>query len=251
MALNWVSRYLMVTLLIATRNPHKVEEIRAILGDAFAYRTLLDLPDAPQVVEDAPTFTGNAIKKAVELAKWIAALPAGFPGPRDPSGTVPTGVRSSYVLADDSGLEVDWLKGAPGVHSARFAALDAGSLTENSSAEANNAKLLRLLSDVPPDQRTGRFRCVLALAPILQPETMNASPACSADEVEMQTEIFEGTCEGKIAFTPSGTNGFGYDPLFIPAGYRQTFAELSESEKNRLSHRAQALAHLKQRLNPA
>ncbi len=152
-----------------------------------------------------------------------------------------------YVLGDDSGLEVDALNGAPGVHSARFAALDTGS-PGNSPTADNNAKLLRLLRDVPLDQRTARFRCVLALTPVLRLESGSASPVCYADEVELQTELFEGACEGRIGFAPRGQGGFGYDPLFTPEGYEATFAELGEEVKNGISHRAKALVKLKQRL---
>ena len=148
------------------------------------------------------------------------------------------------MLADDSGLEVDALNGAPGVHSARFAALDTGK-PGNSSTPENNAKLLRLLGDLPLDRRTARFRCVLALTPVPRPEPEGASPVCYAEEAELQTELFEGTCEGRIGFAPRGRGGFGYDPLFIPSGYEQTFGELSEEVKNRLSHRARALEKLR------
>src|SRR5262249_13500993 len=146
----------MMTLFIATRNIHKVQEIRVILGGAYACRTLADFPEAPELLEDADTFAGNATKKAVQLAKWLAATM-----PREGEG------GCEYVLADDSGLEVDFLNGAPGVHSARFASLDTGS-PENSSAEKNNQKLLRLLQNVPMEERTGRFCCVLALTPALK-----------------------------------------------------------------------------------
>lgn len=221
-------------LLIATRNSHKVGEIQSILSDRFRYLTLGDFPGAPAVVEDAATFAGNATKKAVELAKWLSMsqFPAGQEG---------------YVLADDSGLEVDALKGAPGVYSARFAALDTGQ-SGNSADADNNVKLLRLLADMPMEKRTARFRCVLALTPVGETASENASPVCSADEHELQTELFEGTCEGRIGFSPSGKGGFGYDPLFIPNGYELSFAELGEEVKNQLSHRAKALAKLKERL---
>ncbi len=230
----------MTTLLIATRNTHKVEEIRAILSDQFRYLTLRDFPAAPAVVEDAETFAGNATKKAVQLAQWLAesqiaisAIQLDFP---------------LFVLADDSGLEVDSLHGAPGVHSARFAALDAKQ-EGNSSDSANNAKLVRLLKDVPTSKRTARFRCLLALTPVMEPSARNASPVCAAHEFELQTELFDGACEGRIGFVPAGQGGFGYDPLFIPEGCRQTFAELGEAAKNQLSHRAKALAKLRQRLD--
>jgi XTP/dITP diphosphohydrolase len=147
------------------------------------------------------------------------------------------------VLADDSGLEVDALDGAPGVHSARFAALDSGAQGNSSDAE-NKTKLLRLLEGVPEPRRTARFRCVIALTPVTTVERGNASPVCSSDEAEMQTELFEGVCEGRIAFEPNGQGGFGYDPLFIPAGYAQSFAELAPEIKNQLSHRGKALEKL-------
>ena len=225
----------MTALLIATRNGHKAGEIRAILGEGVRYFSLRDRPGAPTVVEDAHTFAGNATKKAVELAKWMA----------QPHESQITNHESrSLVLADDSGLEVDALNGAPGVHSARFAALDSGAAGNASDAE-NIAKLLRLLKDVPLEKRTARFRCVIALTPLIQDKVESASPVCYADEFEMQTELFEGACEGRIGFAPRGQGGFGYDPLFLPDGISQTFAELGEETKNQLSHRALALTKLK------
>lgn len=221
----------MLSLLIATRNAHKVGEIRAILGDRFRCLTLDDFPHAPEVVEDAATFAGNATRKAVALARWLAEGPGAKPE---------TGPGEWFVLADDSGLEVDALHGAPGVHSARFAALDTGK-PGNSSTADNNAKLLRLLAGVPDEQRTARFRCVLALTPVPRSEP-------GADEVELRTELFDGVCEGRIETAPRGGGGFGYDPLFRPEGYSQTFGELSEGIKNQLSHRARALEKLRRRL---
>ena len=226
----------MVTLFIATRNMHKVQEIRAILGSGYEWLTLKDFPQAPEVFEDASTFAGNATRKAVQLAKWL--------GTRSRQERA---ARCAYVLADDSGLEVDYLDGAPGVHSARFAALDTGS-PQNSSAEENNQKLLRLLQNVPMEQRMARFRCVLALTPVLKVAAQNASPVCAADEFELQTELFDGSCEGRIGFAPRGAGGFGYDPLFVPIGYDQTFSELGEETKNRLSHRAKGLEKLRLRM---
>lgn len=207
----------MQTLLIATRNTHKVGEIHAILGAEFRCLTLKEFPDAPPVIEDAATFAGNATKKAVELVRWLTAI-------SHPASSI------QFVLADDSGLEVDALNGAPGVHSARFAALDK---TENSKDADNNAKLLRLLKDVPLEKRTARFRCVIALVLFHPPSSI------------FHPHIFDGTCEGRIQFTASGHGGFGYDPLFEPVGFTQSFAELGEDVKNQLSHRAKALAKLK------
>ena len=229
----------MTTFVIATRNVHKVGEIRAILGAGFRYLTLNDFPGAPEVVEDAPTFSGNATKKAVVLAKWLA-------GRAETRGAA----EDLFVLADDSGLEVDALGGAPGVHSARFAALDTGA-QGNSSTPENNAKLLRLLGDTPAAQRTARFRCVIALTPVPRGEPASASPVCEADEAELGTELFDGACEGHIRFDLRGQGGFGYDPLFQPAGYDRTFGELDEKVKNQLSHRAKALAALRERFERA
>jgi XTP/dITP diphosphohydrolase len=220
----------MTTLVIATRNTHKAREIQAILPSRFRFLTLSDFPTAPAVIEDAPTFAGNAAKKAIQLARWLAS--------QDMKSQI-SNLESAYILADDSGLEVDALNGAPGVHSARFAALDK---TANSSDAENNAKLLRLLKEVPLQKRTARFRCVLALRPVSPASATTASQVCAADELEMLTELFDGACEGRIGFAPGGQGGFGYDPLFLPDGHPQTFAELGEEIKNQISHRALALA---------
>ena len=218
----------MTTLIIATRNRHKVQEIRAILGDAFPYLTLDNFPGVPPIHEDATTFSGNAALKAEGLARWLAATPA--------AAATLAEAGDVLVLADDSGLEVDALDGAPGVYSARFAALDAG--TEGNSPDAaNNAKLLRLLASVPAIERTARFRCVIAVAPV---------PWCGQPSGE--TRFFAGACEGRIDFEPRGPGGFGYDPLFIPSGCAQSFAELGEETKNRLSHRAAALIRMRTEL---
>jgi XTP/dITP diphosphohydrolase len=218
----------MPVILIATRNAHKVSEIQTILGKRFQYLTLADFPQAPKVIEDADTFGGNATKKAVDLAAWLAAR-----------NTQPA---PDFVLADDSGLEVDALNGAPGVYSARFAAMNRA---ENSPDADNNAKLLQLLKNVPSDKRTARFRCVIALTPVPSKETKSSSPVCYAEESAPQTQLYDGTCEGKVIMEPRGVNGFGYDPLFVPDGYEKTFADLGEDIKNKLSHRARALEKLK------
>ncbi len=220
----------MTTLLIATRNAHKVGEIQAILGNDYCCLTLKDFPDAPPVIEDAETFVGNAMKKSDSLANWLAA-----------NAKLKTqNLKLDFVLADDSGLEVDALHGAPGVHSARFAALDKA---ENSADADNNAKLMRLLKDVAPENRTARFRCVIALVSVPDHRIENASPVCFADD--FPTQIFDGACEGIIQLSASGAKGFGYDPLFVPNGFTKSFAELGEDVKNQISHRAKALAQLK------
>ena len=219
----------MTSLIIATRNAHKFDEIRSILGDKFRYFSLKEFPEAPVVKEDQPTIQKNAVKKAKELARWLTFLPGAdfrIPG------------ASASVLADDSGLEVDALNGAPGVHSARFAALDSapGKGSSNTPDADNNTKLLQLLKGVPNERRTARFRCVLSVIAVKPPQPILAG------------QLFEGVCEGKIALAPTGRGGFGYDPLFIPAGYPQSFAELAPAVKNTISHRAKALANMKKYL---
>lgn len=182
-------------LVIATRNRHKLDEIRAILGPgAPVLKSALDFSDIPDVVEDGDTFEANAQKKALALAQ----------------------ATGGWALADDSGLEVDALDGAPGVFSARYAG-------EPSDSAANNAKLLRELSGVA--NRTARFRCVLCLA------RPGAAP-----------RFVDGRCEGRIVAALRGANGFGYDPLFMPDGFEVTFADMPAAQKNEISHRGRALA---------
>jgi XTP/dITP diphosphohydrolase len=209
----------MPTLLVATRNRHKVSEIQSILGAACRCLSLDEFPGAPVPVEDGATFAANALIKARSLSDWLCAHPPAAP---------PT-----HILADDSGLEVDALGGAPGIHSARFAALDSGA-PGNSPDAANNAKLLRLLADVPDAQRAARFHCALAFVEFAAPDAV--------------ARVFEGRCEGRIQSVPGGAGGFGYDPLFIPDGHDRSFAELGEDVKNAISHRARALALLRQHL---
>jgi XTP/dITP diphosphohydrolase len=221
----------MTTLLIATRNRRKFEEIGSVLGARFRFLSLQDFQEAPPVAEDEPTFARNAVKKARELAKWLQHL-GGF------DYRVPG--TNALVLADDSGLEVDALGGAPGIHSARFAALDqgpAGASPANAADAANNAKLLQLLKNVPAEKRTARFRCVIASVRIKPPQPTLAG------------QTFDGVCEGHIQLTPRGQGGFGYDPLFVPLGHTQSFGELGFQTKNKLSHRAQALDKLRRYLD--
>ena len=201
----------MPSLLIASHNAHKAAEIAAILGENFDVQSLARHHGAPEVEEDGDTYTANAVKKAAETAAWL-------------SSQVLAQALPDFVLADDSGLAVDALGGAPGVHSARYAGGDG-----NSTDEANNAKLLRALAGVPGDNRGAQFQCVLALAALGQ-----------AGEVR----TFEGTCRGRISQANSGQGGFGYDPLFIPDGHDLSFAELGREVKNAISHRARALAKL-------
>jgi XTP/dITP diphosphohydrolase len=220
----------MTLLLIATRNRHKLDEIRHILGPAYLYRSLADFVNSPQIVEDADTFAGNARKKSETLAQWLATNPDEQLAHELDRRMQPD--APMLVLADDSGLEVDALGGAPGVHSARFAALDTGAHGNSSDAD-NNAKLLRLLEDVPGPRRTSRFHCVIALTRIQR------------DGTGLHSDVFDGVCEGRIGLEPQGRDGFGYDPLFYPHGHLKSFAALGRAIKHDISHRAQALAKLR------
>jgi len=228
---------LVTTLILATRNKHKTEEIQQILGSGFRCLSLNEFPEAPPIEENATTFGGNAMLKSVGLARWLLESPGKLEGIAD----------GAYVLADDSGLEVDALDGAPGVYSARFANLESGK-SGNSTDGENNAKLLRLLQDVSLEKRTARFRCALALTPLVESDKCS-SPPCEADELELATLVFEGACEGRMDTKSAGGGGFGYDPMFIPAGYDKSFAELGEEVKNKLSHRSKALVKLQQRFS--
>lgn len=186
-------------LVLATRNAHKTREFAQILGAEFQVRDLANAPQSEPVEETGLTFAENAILKAVVTSQHF----------QEP------------VVADDSGLEVDALGGAPGIYSARYAGARA------SDAE-NVAKLLDELARCDADARGARFRCALALA-----------------REGKVLGIFEGVVEGTIVRTPRGSAGFGYDPVFQPAGLTQTFAEISPSEKNRISHRARAIQSLR------
>jgi len=199
-------------IVIASGNSHKAHEIQSLLGKEYAYLTLKSFPEAPEVKEDASSFAGNAVKKALSLVNWLKQNES---------------LSEGWILADDSGLEVDVLNGDPGVHSARYAS-EQGS--ENSTDEANNARLLLELEGKEAHHRTARFRCVIAMA--------------QAGEYS-QPHIFEGSCEGRIAQSATGEHGFGYDPLFIPNNYNNSFGELGPEIKSELSHRAAALRHLK------
>jgi len=185
-------------LYVATNNAHKQQELKALLGEAFDVRLAKELKPGLDWDETGATFADNARIKA---------------------RTVKEHAPDACVLADDSGLEVDALGGAPGVHSARYAG-------EQGDDQANNAKLLRELGGVPAAKRKARFVCVL----------------CFIDEKGQET-LFRGTCEGAIVEEARGAKGFGYDPLFLVenSGGR-TMAELGEAEKNKVSHRGHAVA---------
>jgi XTP/dITP diphosphohydrolase len=190
-------------ILIATSNPGKLRDFAgAALRHGVEVSGIPDFSSLPAVIEDGLTFEANARKKAEAYSRHA-------PG--------------EIVVADDSGLEVDALNGAPGVHSARYAADKPEQADKNTDDEANNARVLRELKDVPPAQRTGRFVCVLAAA---------------RDGKTLST--FRGVAEGIILDRPRGANGFGYDPLFYFPQIRKTFAELSAEEKSNYSHRGAA-----------
>lgn len=195
-------------ILIATSNPGKLRDFAgAALAHGIEIGGIPGFASLPTVVEDGLTFEENARKKAEEYSRHAAG---------------------EIVVADDSGLEVDALDGAPGVHSARYAAPDLLDVQPhladvNTDDEANNARVLRELKDVPREKRTGRFVCVLAAARDGQALAM-----------------FRGTAEGVILDSPRGTGGFGYDPLFYFPQIQKTFAELSAEEKARYSHRGAA-----------
>lgn len=204
-------------LLLATRNPHKTREFAEILGDEFVVRDLSEELELPVVQESGAAFEENAILKAVAASRHFA----------------------DDVVGDDSGLEVDGLDGAPGVFSARYAG-------EGATDAENVSKLLREMKSIfswrnfsscdPPERQvenlphfpSARFRCVLALA--------------RGGKV---LGIFQGVVEGAVISHPRGAAGFGYDPIFQPQGYAQTFGELSAREKNTMSHRARAIESLR------
>jgi XTP/dITP diphosphohydrolase len=199
-------------ILIATSNPGKLRDFAgAARQHGIEIAGIPDFSSLPTVVEDGITFEANARKKAEEYSRYA-------PG--------------EIVVADDSGLEIDALNGAPGVHSARYAAPDLQGrephqADANTDDQANNARVLREMKGVPSAERTGRFVCVLAAA---------------RDGKTLAT--FRGTVEGIILDAPRGTNGFGYDPLFYFPEIKKTFAELSAEEKANYSHRGKAFRQL-------
>jgi len=190
-------------ILIATSNPGKLRDFAgAAAGHGIEIAGIPGFASLPSVVEDGLTFEANARKKAEEYSRAV-------PG--------------EIVLADDSGLEIDALNGAPGVHSARYAADQPHLASENTDDESNNARVLREMRGVTAEKRTARFVCVLAAA---------------RDGRTLAT--FRGMAEGRILDSPRGVNGFGYDPLFYFPQIQKTFAELSAEEKARYSHRGAA-----------
>ena len=187
-------------IIIATRNRGKVREIRkALKGARLKIYSLEDFSNVPGIEEDGKTFAENALKKARFYARYF-----GKP-----------------AVADDSGLEVDALKGLPGVYSARYSG-------EGASDQENNQKLLNEMEGIPPWKRGARFRCVMAMV------------SHGGNEA-----VVEGSCRGKIGTRGVGRKGFGYDPLFVLPQYGKTMAQLTVEEKNRVSHRGKALRKLR------
>ncbi|MBO5364944.1 MAG: XTP/dITP diphosphatase [Clostridia bacterium] len=186
----------MKTYVLASKNAHKAQEIKAILGDGFQILTQVDAGVGDvDVIEDGSTFEENAAKKAETIMK----------------------LTGKPTIADDSGLCVDYLDGAPGVYTARYAG-------ENAADEENIQKLLTALSGVPCHKRTAQFVCVIALAVPGEP-----------------TRLFRGECPGRITEAPKGEDGFGYDPVFYYEKYAMTLAEMEPHIKNAISHRSAAL----------
>jgi XTP/dITP diphosphohydrolase len=193
----------MKKFIVATKNKGKIKEIKAILSDfKIQVLSMEEVGINTDIEENGKTFEDNALLKAQEVFKATAEM----------------------VMADDSGLEVDYLGGAPGVHSDRFAG-------EGATDQDKNIKLLGMLHGVPFEKRTARFICAVA---VILPEG--------------NSFIVKGTCEGFIAFEPRGNNGFGYDPLFYLPQYDRTIAEISSNEKNLISHRGKALQLMVQQL---
>lgn len=190
-------------IVLSTRNPGKIAEIHSIitnsgLKDKVEIETLASYPGIPDIIEDGRTFSENASKKALTVARFTGHI----------------------AVADDSGLEVDALSGAPGVYSARFAG-------EGAADPDNIKKLLGLLKNTPSEKRGARFVCVIAIA----------TPSGNV-------HLAEGVCLGFIAEEERGTSGFGYDPVFVVPEYGKTFAELGSEIKNKISHRAAALGKI-------
>jgi len=182
-------------IIFATNNAHKLSEVQALLGDRFRLVTLAECGITEEIPENAPTLEGNALQKARYVSERTG----------------------EDCFADDTGLEVDALGGAPGVHSARYA-------TDGHDFAANNRLLLRNLSGAA--DRSAHFRTVIALI------------------LDGREYLFEGRVDGHIAESESGCGGFGYDPLFVPEGFDRTFAEMSADEKNAISHRGRAVTRL-------
>lgn len=193
-----------IDIIVSSGNKHKIVEIKEILSDLpfnIVSKNEIGL-EKLEVEEDKDTLEENALKKALEIAKRVEGI----------------------VIADDTGLFVDKLNGRPGVYSSRYSG-------ENATYQDNNIKLLKELEGVSLEERTAKFKTVIAIV-----------------DKDKSYKTVVGECKGKIGFEPAGENGFGYDPLFIIDGYNKTFAELGDEIKNKISHRANALKELKEEL---
>ncbi len=191
----------MLEILIATKNTGKIKEIKDILLDKnIKILTIKDFHNLPKIEEDGKTFQENALKKACKISKYTGKI----------------------CLADDSGLEIDYLKGEPGIYSSRWG---------NSDEERIN-KVLKLLENVPENKRSAKFVCALVLA-----------------YPEGKKYIIQEECNGRISFNPRGKFGFGYDPIFLIPKYNKTFAELGNKIKNKISHRGKALKKMIEIIN--
>ena len=196
----------MIKLLVATTNPGKFAEVKDFLRQLpFEVLSLSDLATWPRIIEDGATFEENALKKARSLAEYSGYL----------------------TLADDSGLEVDALNGAPGIYSARYCG-------EEGNDKKNNEKLMHELREISEEKRTGRFVCALAL--------------CAPKSHGMKEWTVRDSCEGRISFELKGENGFGYDPLFFYPSLGKTFGEIDRAIKATVSHRGKALKKLAEML---
>ena len=200
----------MKQFIIASNNKHKIEEIKEILKNFnFEIYSLKDKNIDIDVEEDGTTFEENSKKKAIEIVKYLKSK----------------GESDFIVMSDDSGLEVDYLNGAPGVYSARYAG-------EHGNDKSNNEKLLKELDGVAREKRTARFVCVI-----------------TAINSDLEEVVVRGECEGIIQNELSRSEGFGYDPLFYVEEYKTTFAEVTSEQKNKISHRGRALEKLKKDIN--
>ena len=217
----------MRTAILASQNKKKIKEIRAILeryGLDVISRDDAGLPK-DDIEETGTTFEENSLLKASTIMDMIEADPAH------------SAYLKSPVVADDSGLMVDALGGAPGIYSARYAG-------EECSYDANNAKLLAELAGVPEEKRTARFVTVITL---IYPDA-DGAPEAAVKQGDRYVLTARGVCEGRITTEKRGEGGFGYDPVFIPDGYSETFAQLGTDFKNTISHRARALGELERLL---
>lgn len=192
-------------LIFATGNEHKMKEIREILGDRYDVVSMKEAGIDAHIVEDGDSFEANALIKARAVAKLAGCM----------------------AMADDSGIEIDYFGGLPGIFSARF-------LGEDTSYEIKNRAIIRALENAKPSERTARFVCAIACA-----------------WPDGREDVVRGVFEGEIAHEPAGANGFGYDPIFLVPSYGMTSAEISPEEKNAISHRGNALRMMRARLECA